>query len=251
MTVKRALEEKRYYKCKACHKPFISREHQRARKQYAKEHLEWTREQWRDMVFTDECSIHTGLRATSFVVRCKGERYHPDCCAFTFRSGRVSTTVWGAIAYGWKSELVFLKSTGKKGGVTKVDYFEQAFESQIVPAFDGLRELGRNPMLMEDNAGIHGTQDKENMTRYKQSRGVPTSWWPACSPDLNPIENVWRIMKQRLRQLKRSPQTFEALKPALTKIWDEMDPDEWGKYIDEMPDRIRECYRVNGLCTKY
>jgi len=147
--------------------------------------------------------------------------------------------------------LIFLKGTGKKGGVTKVDYFEQAFESQIVPAFDGLRELGRNPMLMEDNAGIHGTQDKENMTRYKQSRGVPTSWWPACSPDLNPIENVWRIMKQYLRQLKRSPQTLEALKAALTKIWDEMDPDEWGKYIDEMPDRIRECYRVNGLCIKY
>ena len=40
---------------------------------------------------------------------------------------------------------------------------------------------------------------------------------PACSPDLSPIENVWRIMKRRIRQ--RRPQTVEQLKSCIHQEW--------------------------------
>ena len=59
------------------------------------------------------------------------------------------------------------------------------------------------------------------------SAGVSTAWlcrhlvrvldWPACSPDLSPIENVWCIMKRRIRQ--RRPQTVQQLKSCIHQEW--------------------------------
>ncbi|MGR6765603.1 hypothetical protein ACU6QR_00030, partial [Aeromonas veronii] len=41
---------------------------------------------------------------------------------------------------------------------------------------------------------------------------------PACSPDLSPIENVWRILKRKMRQ--RRPRTVAHLKTCLPSDWD-------------------------------
>ena len=65
--------------------------------------------------------------------------------------------------------------------------------------------------------------------------------WPPCSPDLNPIENIWRVLKRRLRS--REPHgawKLSDLKEAMINIWErEISIDLINKYIDTMPERIR------------
>jgi transposase len=59
---------------------------------------------------------------------------------------------------------------------------------------------------VEDNSNIHGKSDTKknkglcNVVRLECY--INSINWPPCSPDLNPIENIWRVLKQRLRNRK-------------------------------------------------
>jgi transposase len=45
--------------------------------------------------------------------------------------------------------------------------------------------------------------------------------WPANSPDLSPIENIWAIIKERLNL--RNFRSFEAYKNGLIEEWNNLD----------------------------
>jgi DDE superfamily endonuclease len=81
--------------------------------------------------------------------------------------------------------------------------------------------------------------------------------WPAFSPDLSPIENVWRILKQRVRQ--HLPETKEELKTAIEIEWAALTLTEinrvvWGTEKGRkwtMHDRMQAVIDNEGRMTKY
>ena len=67
---------------------------------------------------------------------------------------------------------------------------------------------------------------------------------PPNSPDLNPIEHVWRGLKRCLRDLQHHPTNVEQLKEAVKRIWEEILMDDVDKYIVRMPWVIQELKNV-------
>ena len=68
--------------------------------------------------------------------------------------------------------------------------------------------------------------------------------WPAYNPDLNPIENIWSIMKSRLNQISTSKisEFFSKVKD----IWEELNQEYIDNCIESMPSILQECIKNEG-----
>jgi hypothetical protein len=149
-----------------------------------------------------------------------------------------------------------LEGTGKRG-VTARDYLEQVLEPIVSPAFHGLLGYPAEPITelgeyVEDAAPIHGKKSETGcLVVPKQVLGIPVHLRPTSSPDLNPIENCWRVMKQRIKQRPRFPGTVEEMRKAVQEEWDRLDQKLVNKYIESMPQRIAQLKQRKGLQTQY
>ena len=75
--------------------------------------------------------------------------------------------------------------------------------------------------------------------------------WPARSPDLNPIENIWGIMARDVYRSGRQFHTVEALVDAIYVSWEKLNRDIAVKLRDTMPKRCISVIERGGAKTDY
>lgn len=242
-TVRRYLKNLGIRAHSAAVKPFISEKNAVKRVEWCKERLHWTVESWEKICWSDECSIEvrgTGTRRVS-VWRSRGERFHRDCLAPSFKSGRQTIMVWGCFQGDKLGPLVVCPS-GKMNAVS----YCQILEKDFLPFWN---RLGKDSIFMEDNAPIHTAKYSKN---WRQEHSISSLPWPAQSPDLNPIENVWQQLKMAVE--KRTPQVRnkEELTIALQEEWSVLQQkNSVANLIKSMPKRVQEVIKADGLPTKY
>jgi transposase len=73
--------------------------------------------------------------------------------------------------------------------------------------------------------------------------------WPGNSPDFNPIENLWSILKRRVD--KQKPTNSDKPQALIIKEWAAISQDVAQKLIDSMPGRITEVLKKKGQHCKY
>ena len=77
--------------------------------------------------------------------------------------------------------------------------------------------------------------------------GIPKFEWVSNSPDFNPIERIWTILKRRIQRRRASERvtTVSEMKAALVEEWEKITVDEINREIDKLP-IIMRCLSVNG-----
>jgi transposase len=75
--------------------------------------------------------------------------------------------------------------------------------------------------------------------------------WPSQSPDLNLIENLWRVMKVRISARRHHIKTESEMRAALQEEWDRLKPNLLYKLVASMPNRIKEVIAAKGGATSY
>ena len=85
----------------------------------------------------------------------------------------------------------------------------------------------------------------------KNILGIPLHKLPPSSPDLNPIKNLWQILKQRMKARDIFPQNIHDLRNVVQEAWDHLQPSAWNQYIGSMPVRLAQVKEQKGMQTKF
>ncbi len=184
------------------------------------------------IVFTDESTVRVDLKGGG-IWRQRG--FHPPESFYIKNPHPVQIMVWGGISHlGYKTKLIKFETH-----VNSFTYCKALKENFIFESLFG--RYGQNFIWQQDNATPHTaalTQD------YLDQKVKYILEWPAKSPDLSPIEQVWDYIKKKL-----SGQNFDtpdALFNAIEKVWNEIPPFLIHHYYSSFYARFKICLKYNG-----
>lgn len=153
-------------------------------------------------------------------------------------------SAWGAISKEGLGPLVRIN-----GSFTASAYCRLLQEVLVPYALEGPFEDGCY-QLQHDRSPIHTARMVATVLENLAIRTLP---WPPVGADLNPIENVWGIVKSRLSARRLSSATSEALWQAVSEEWERLrlTPEVVVRLYESMPRRVQAVIAANGNLTRY
>jgi len=228
-TIRRSLNEMNYRNSTPVRVPKLTSKHKQQRIEWCKKHLRFD---WKKMIFSDETMIELD--------RCKIRQWHPKGKRPAKQSPKFTRKLmfWSAICGTRSGPLVKILGTLKSEG------YIELIQSHLLPWMEK-NELQEH-IFQQDNATCHVSR----MTRsFFESKNIRLVGWPPNSPDLNPIENLWGILKTEVE--KRSPKTIDELEAVALEEWRKISPSTILKTVKTMTKRINQVLKRNGEKCDY
>ena len=242
-TVRNALREVGMKGVAKQKKPLLASRHIKARLEFAHKYKDWTVDDWKRVVWSDETKINRfGSDGRKWCWRKPGSALKSNHVQATVKFGGGGLMVWGCMTsqgVGFACRI-----EGRMNAELYTDILGDEFLETL--EYYGLQ--ASEVIFQQDKDSKHTSR---RATRWFEDNGIEVLDWPAQSPDLNPIEHLWDHIKRRLSNYERVPTSMHELWNRVEVEWNSIPVEECTKLIESMPRRIVAVLKAKGGHTKY
>ncbi|GFS79779.1 transposable element Tcb2 transposase [Trichonephila clavipes] len=220
----------------------LTSRHRRDRREWTTEHVNWRRNEWSNVLFSDESrfSVHPDNRRI-FIRRNRRSSYNPAFVHESVRFGGGGVLVYSGIPNDGRTDLYIIRD----GPLTARRYKDEILRPIVVPY---AAAIGDDFILMNDNCRPPHANLVEDFLFEEE---IVRMEWPACFPDMDPIEHVWDALGRRVADHQPPSQTLQELERAILEEWDRIPQLVINTHIDSMPHRCSTLLYVRGNHTHY
>lgn len=189
-TVRNRLYEFNLHGRVVAKKPLLIKRHITQRLNFAKKYQNWTVEDWKRVLWSDETKINLhGSDGRLWTWKKPNEPLQKKHVKQTIKHDKY-IMVWGCFSWSGVGKIKVLEDT-----LTSNKYVRVLSECMLT---SGASLIGENFIFQQDNDPKHTAK---NTKEWLASKNIEVLEWPAQSPDLNPIEILWHLVKVEIGKL--------------------------------------------------
>ena len=144
---------------------------------------------------------------------------------------------WGGFCIKGKTSLFCFTR------IMNAEFYVEILQNHIPEA---RRMLGRRWRFQQDNDPKHTSRRAKE---FLQESVPEVLEWPSNSPDINPIENLWSIVKHNVE--KRFPRNIDELNQYMTEEWEKIPESFLVNLVQSMKTRCQLVIEKNGERISY
>lgn len=240
-TVRSILQKYGLRGCIAAKKPLLSAANIVKRFNFAKRYRHWSAARWNLVLFSDESSFELFAQKFRIPIRRRiNEKYKAECLQPTVKHSGGTTMVWGCMSGYGLGNLVLLE------GIINKEKYLKLIQENIISSARAIGFPNGKFIYQEDNAPVHTAKVVQS---WLQQQEFPKLQWPPQSPDMSPIETLWREIKKLVRNSK--PRNKRELVTVIFDKWNSFPQDKITQLCDSMPRRLQALYKARGGHTKW
>ena len=196
-------------------KPKLTRAHKAQRLEFANKKRPTN--YWKRVLFTDETVFLLEPPSQYRYIEAHEEQPIKEHSKYTPK-----IMVWAGISWYGKTAMIFVD---KSQSIDSDKY--QAVLAIAMPSIDNIFPDGTKWVFQQDGARCHTSRSTTKWLREQDFKILDP--WPANLPDLNIIESLWKVLKERV--YRRSFRTLEGLFRIVKEEWEKIEMHEIRKLV--------------------